>query len=97
MITLDQIKELQERAGSLHSCLDIEGKRKEVAAKTEQTLAPDFWNDPKAAEAFLKKLSVLKSWVTDYDKAKTAVEDLEVLYDFARESVSGAEEEAVET
>jgi len=97
MITLDQIKELQERAGSHHSCLDIEGKRKEVAAKTEQTLAPDFWNDPKAAEAFLKKLSVLKSWVTDYDKAKTAVEDLEVLYDFARESVSGAEEEAVET
>ena len=50
---------------ALNGCLDIPGKRKEVAARTEETLAPDFWNDPKAAEAFLKKLAGVKSWVTD--------------------------------
>ena len=54
MITQEQIKDLQERVSSLNACLDIAGKRKEVASKTEETLAPDFWGDPKAAEAFLK-------------------------------------------
>ncbi|MBQ6912199.1 MAG: peptide chain release factor 2 [Bacteroidales bacterium] len=97
MITFEQIKDLQERMATLEACLDIAGKRKEVAAKTEQTLAPDFWNDPKQAEAFLKKLSGVKSWVTDFDKARGEVEDLEVLYDFAKESLSGADDEAVET
>ena len=97
MITLDQIKDLQERVSSLETCLDIAGKRKEVAAKTQETLAPDFWGDPKAAEAFLKKLSGIKSWVTDFDKTRSLSEDLEVLYDFARDSLNGADDETLET
>ena len=97
MITLEQIKDLQERVKDLEGCLDIAGKRKEVAAKTEETLAPDFWNDPKAAEAFLKKLAGVKSWVSGYDNARSQADDLEVLYDFAKESISGREEEAIET
>ena len=82
MITLEQIKDLQERVNSLEGCLDIKSKRKEVAAKTAETLAPDFWNDPKTAEAFLKKLSLIKSWVTDFDRARSATDDLEVLSEF---------------
>ena len=97
MTTQEQIKDLQERMQQLEGCLDIAGKRKEVEAKTQETLAPDFWGDPKAAEAFLKKLSGIKSWVTDFDKAKGLTEDLEVLYEFARDSVAGGEEEGVET
>ena len=97
MITQEQIKELQERVQALDACLDIAGKRKEVAAKTEETLAPDFWADPKVAEAFLKKLSGIKSWVTDYDKAKGLADDLDVLYEFAKESIAGREDEAIET
>jgi peptide chain release factor 2 len=45
----------------------------------------------------LKKLSGLKSWVTDYDKAAERVDDLDVLYEFARESVTAGEDEAMET
>ena len=97
MITLEQIKDLQERVKSLESCLDIAGKRKDVAVKTQETLAPDFWGDPKAAEAFLKKLSGIKSWVTDFDKARSQADDLEVLYDFAKDSLSGSEDDVVET
>ena len=97
MTTLEQIKDLQERVASLNGCLDIAGKRKEVAAKTEETLAPDFWGDPKAAEAFLKKLSGIKSWVTDFDKAKVQADDMEVLYDFAKDSLGGQDEETLET
>ena len=97
MITLEQIKDLQERLSNLEGCLDIAGKRKEVEKKTQESLAPDFWDDPKAAEAFLKKLAGVKSWVTSYDKARVQADDLEVLYDFAKESLSGTEDEALET
>ena len=79
MITTEQIKDLQERVQTLHQCLFIEKKRSEVAEKEQQSQAPDFWNDPKAAEAFLKGLSGLKAWVSAYDKAAGTVDDLEVL------------------
>ena len=97
MVTLDQIKDLQGRLRTLEGCLDIAGKRKEVEAKTQESLAPDFWSDPKSAEIFLKKLSGIKSWVTDFDKAKGLADDLEVLYDFARETLGAGEEEAAQT
>ena len=97
MITAEQIKDLRGRLTVLEKCLDIAGKRKEVAARQEQTLAPDFWGDPKAAETFLKKSAGLKAWVTDFEKAATLVDDLDVLYEFAKESLSGSDEEAVET
>ena len=97
MITAEQIKDVRERLSVLEKCLDIAGKRREVEARQEQTLAPDFWGDPKAAEAFLKKSASLKAWVTDYDKAAGLADDLDVLYEFAKESISGSEEEAVET
>ena len=97
MRTLDEIRELESRLENLEGCLDIPGKKKEVEAKTAETLAPDFWNDPKAAELFLKKLSGIKSWVLDFKKAKEAVEDANVLYDFAKESLDASEDETIET
>jgi len=57
----------------------------------KQTQAPDFWNDPKAAETFMKNMNSVKSWVTDYDKAVTLTDDLDVLYEFA--GTSGTEED----
>ena len=97
MITTEQIKGLRQRLDTLGKCLDIPAKRKEVQEREQQTLATGFWDDPKAAEAFLKKSAVLKGWVTDFDKAASLADDVEVLYEFARESVSEAEEESMET
>ena len=93
MITTEQIKELQQRATTLGRCINIEAKRADVDSKTQRTLAPDFWDDPKEAEKFLKELSGVKFWVAGYDKVAAAVEDLNVLYDFAKESLEGAEDE----
>ncbi|MBO4465295.1 MAG: peptide chain release factor 2 [Bacteroidales bacterium] len=83
MTTQEQIKELHARVETLRRCLDIDGKRKDVAAKEAESQAPNFWDDPKAAEAFLKKLSSLKSWVVQFDKCASLVDDLDVLYEFA--------------
>ena len=56
--------------------------------------APDFWNDAKKAEVQMKSLRELKSWVKDYDEVKTAVDDLQILYDFQKSG--DAEESDVE-
>lgn len=93
MISAEQIKQLQQRAQVLGRCIGIDAKREEVEQKTQKTLAPDFWDDPKEAEKFLKDLSGVKFWVNGYDKVASAVEDLNVLYDFAKESISGADDE----
>ena len=76
---------------------DIPGKREQVAALQKKTESPDFWNDPKAAEVFMKNLNGVKSWVTGFDKASTEVDDLDVLYDFAKESLGGNTDETITT
>jgi len=48
----------------------------------------DFWDDPKEAEAFLKKMSGVKYWVTSYDSLRSGYDDLEVLMDFAKDDPS---------
>ena len=78
---------------------DIDAKRIETDEKQKRTLAPDFWDDPKEAEKFLKELSGVKFWVTGYDKVASGVADLDVLYDFAKESLvaAGEDEQTDET
>ncbi len=95
MTTIEQIRDLGRRVETLDKCLAISEKRAEVEEKTRRTLAADFWDDPKAAEAFLKELAGVKFWVNGYDEVASGVADLEVLYDFAKESLAGAGEDAV--
>lgn len=45
----------------------------------------------------MKNINGVKSWVTGFDTAVTSVEDLDVLYEFAKESVEGASDESTET
>ncbi len=97
MINQEQIKALHDRVEALTKCLDIESKRRKVAELQKQTEAPDFWEDPKAAEAFMKKMNGVKAWVTDYDKAASLTDDLDVLYEFAKDSMDMSAEDVVES
>lgn len=97
MINQEQIKALHDRVEALTKCLDIESKRRKVAELQKQTEAPDFWGDPKAAEVFMKKMNGVKAWVTDYDKAASLTDDLDVLYEFAKDSMDMSAEDVVES
>lgn len=46
------------------------------------TQSPGFWDDPKAAEKQLKRISTLKFWTNAYQNVKSNLEDLQVLFDF---------------
>lgn len=97
MINQEQIKALHDRVEALTKCLDIEAKRRKVAELQKQTEAPDFWGDPKAAETFMKKMNGVKAWVSDYDKAASLTDDLDVLYEFAKDSMDMSAEVVVES
>lgn len=97
MTTKEQIEALRERLGTLEACLDIPGKKSQVESLQRKTESPDFWNDPKAAEAFMKNLNGIKSWVNSFDKAFSETEDLEVLYEFAKESLDNNADETDKT
>ena len=96
MIGSEQIKDLQQRLEMLGRCIDIQGKRADVEIKTQKTLAAEFWDDPKAAEKFLKELSGVKFWVTGYDKVAADVEDLNVLLELEDDDIDQAYAAAVE-
>ena len=83
MISQEQIKDLRTRAEALGRSLSVEAKRADVKAKEEKTQAPGFWDDPKAAEAFMKSMNGIKDWVGRYDRMVGAIDDLEVLMEFA--------------
>ncbi len=85
MTTAEQIKDLHNRVDALNKCLHIEDKRGELAEKETESQKSGFWDDPKKAELFMKSLNSVKSWIVSYDKARTAVEDLDVLQEFSTE------------
>lgn len=97
MINIDQIRNLHDRVNALDKCLDVESKRRKVAELQKQTESPDFWNDPKSAEAFMKNMNGVKSWVIDFDTAASLTDDLDVLYEFAKDSMDVTAEDAVES
>jgi peptide chain release factor 2 len=85
MITQDQLKDITSRIEKLKFYLEIDKKLIEITNEEEKTVNPDFWNDPKTAEIFMKELRFKKKWVEDFNKTITLNEDVHVLYEFYKE------------
>ena len=85
MITQDQLKDIASRIEKLKSYLEIDKKLIEITNEEEKTVDPNFWNNPKEAEVFMKTLRFKKKWVNDYNKTITLNEDLNVLHEFYKE------------
>lgn len=82
MVLPEQYKDLASRVDLLKKHLDIDSRRVELDEEEQKSQAPDFWDDPKKAEAQMKKINDIKSWIACYDGVKNAVDDLQVLLDF---------------
>ncbi|AXT59340.1 peptide chain release factor 2 [Aquimarina sp. AD10] len=85
MITTETLLDLRKRLVALRRYLDIDAKLIEIANQEEKTYAPDFWDNAQEAENLMRTLNAEKKWVSDYEKADSLVEDLEVLYEFYKE------------
>ena len=85
MISNEQIKDAQTRIEDLYKYLQIERKKVEISNDDEKTASPEFWDNPKEAEAFLKQLRSKKKWVEEYEDIHKEFEDLQVLVEFSKE------------
>jgi peptide chain release factor 2 len=92
MINSDQIKDVQSRIGELYKYLQIERKQIEISNDEEKTVSPEFWDQPKSAEIFMKQLRSKKKWVNDYEEIFARFEDIQVLMDFAKEDPESEKE-----
>jgi len=64
----------------------------EIEEEELQTQDPDFWNNPKKAEALLKQIKEKKSWTDKFAQGEKERDDLEVLLEFFAEGDATAEE-----
>ncbi len=92
MITIETLKDIQERCNALRRYLDIDARTVELEEEELRTHAPDFWEDPKRAEAQMKKVRSIKKWIDAYNSVKTAVDELSLAFDFYREEIVSEEE-----
>ncbi|MFD1873395.1 peptide chain release factor 2 [Hymenobacter bucti] len=84
-MTQDQIKDLRGRAEALRGIFDYDTRKEQVINAEAETLASNFWDDSKAAEAKLKEIKSIKTWTDDYEAVQQAVADTDVLFDFYKE------------
>ena len=92
MLNADQIQSARERTNALKGYLAIEQKRIDILEDEKLSQDPEFWNDAKEAEKVMRRIRGKKVWVTEFERAETAIEDLQVLFEFFKEGESTEEE-----
>lgn len=92
MITTDQLNLLRKRVEALREYLDIDSKLLEIAEEEKRTQDPDFWTDSKEAEAVMRRLRTLKTWTESHASCSSAVEDVQVLFEFVKAGEAEASE-----
>lgn len=92
MITIEQLKEIQERVEKLRQSVGVEEKRMQLSEEEIRTQDPDFWNDAKAAETQMKKVKSLRLWLNGYDEVQKATEELQLAFDYQKEGIVTEEE-----
>ncbi len=92
MITAEQLKDIQQRTEALHRYLNIDQKKIEFEEEQLRTQAPDFWEDPKRAEAQMKKVKGIEKWLKGYEEVKTLTDETALAFDFYKEEIVSEEE-----
>ena len=63
----------------------MDSKRVDIEEEEIKTHDPNFWDEPKKAEALLKVINSKKYWTQTFDKIIAQKDDLEVLFEFYKE------------
>ena len=92
MITAEQLKDVQQRTEALHRYLNINQKQIEYEEEQLRTQSPDFWDDPKRAEAQMKKVKGIEKWLKDYKEVSTLTDELSLAVDFFKDEIVSEEE-----
>jgi len=70
---------------TLGGSFDIDSKLTQIAEGEKTTQQPGFWDDTKKAELLMKSIQEKKTWTEAYQKAKSAYDDIVVMWGFYSE------------
>jgi Protein chain release factor B len=87
MITAEQLKDVLDRTEALKRYLNIDSKMIQVEEEQLRTQAPGFWDDPKKAEAQMKKVKSLQGWIEGYREVKSLADELLLAMEFYKEEL----------
>ena len=87
MITVDQLKDVMDRAEALHRYLNIDQKKVEFEEEQLRTQAPDFWEDPKYAQEQMKKVKSIQKWLDGYKAVRLYADELQLAFDYYKEDM----------
>ena len=71
---------------------DVDTKELQIKEDEKLTQDPNFWEDSKKAELVMKQIRNKKMWTDSFNDAASAVDDLQVLYDFFKEGAATEDE-----
>jgi peptide chain release factor 2 len=81
-VTNENIADIKARLDNLDRFLNIDERRVKIMQDEQNTMHPDFWSDPKKAEAVMKEIKLNKFWLVDYEATLREYEDLKVMREF---------------
>ena len=92
MITIEQLKAVQDRLTDLHRYLNIEDKKIQLEEEELRTQVPGFWDNQKEAEKQMKVVKGIRSWIDAYNNVKANVDELATAFEFYKEELVSEEE-----
>ena len=92
MITIEQLKAVQDRLTDLHRYLNIEDKKIQLEEEELRTQVPGFWDNQKEAEKQMKVVKGIRSWIEAYNNVKANVDELATAFEFYKEELVSEEE-----
>ncbi|MFP7696578.1 peptide chain release factor 2 [Trueperella sp. LYQ143] len=92
----EELEQIRRSFNQIEAVSDVPGLQATIDELTQQSAAPDLWDDPQAAQAVTSKLSHAQAELERVRKMAERVSDVETLYEMAREesetdAASGAE------
>ena len=91
-----EIQSLRKTFQKISSVTDPEALRARISDLTEQSAAPDLWDDQEKAQSVTSKLSPAQSELDRLERMETAIDDLGALKDMADEEAASDPETARE-
>ena len=91
-----EISDIRSTFEQIRLVTDPEGLKKRIAELTEESSAPDLWDDQEKAQAVTSKLSHAQSELNRINAMEARIDDVEVMVEMASEEAETDEESGAE-
>jgi peptide chain release factor 2 len=92
----DAIRRLRERLDEARGYLKVDAGRSRLAELELEVARPDLWDDQDLAKRINSEYANVKGDIDEFDGLASAVDDIEVLHELAREVDDASQEPEID-